>query len=145
LRYAYTSDFKTFTTPETYVSLGNTSVIDMALLQDGNTLTRFYVTGGGPVEQTSTNGLFGDWTTVNGAIEGSSGYEAPYAFWDNVDDRRAYLLCDKVGSDAGIHAWTSTDANSLTFAVNNTHNLAFMRHLSVLPVTQDQYNALSAL
>lgn len=97
------------------------------------------------MEQTSTNGLFGDWTTVNGAIEDSSGYEAPYAFWDNVDNRRAYLLCDKVGSDAGIHAWMSTDANSLTFAVNNTHNLAFMRHLSVLPVTQDQYDALSAL
>jgi hypothetical protein len=33
---SYTSDFKTFTTPETYVSLGDTTVIDMAFLEDEN-------------------------------------------------------------------------------------------------------------
>jgi hypothetical protein len=133
MRYSYTSDFKTFTTPETYVSLGDTTVIDMAFLEDENTLTRFYVTGGGPVEQTSTNGLFGDWTTAKGIIENSSGYEAPYAFWDNV------------GSVTGNHAWQSTDQASGTFTVNDIHDLAFMRHLSIMPVTQDQYDALSAL
>ncbi|CAP94450.1 hypothetical protein E8E15_004564 [Penicillium rubens] len=145
MRYSYTSDFKTFTTPETYVSLGDTTVIDMAFLEDENTLTRFYVTGGGPVEQTSTNGLFGDWTTAKGTIENSSGYEAPYAFWDNVENGLAYLLCDKVGSVTGNHAWQSTDQASGTFTVNDTHDLAFMRHLSILPVTQGQYDALSAL
>ncbi|KAJ6032924.1 uncharacterized protein N7446_008783 [Penicillium canescens] len=145
MRYAYTSDFKTFTAPKTYVTLGDAPVIDMSLLQDGNALKRFYVTGGGPVEQTSTNGLFGEWTTVNGAIADSDGFEAPYAFWDNVDIHQAYLLCDKVGSDAGIHAWTSSNGHADSFAVNNTHNLAFMRHLSVLSVNQKQFDALSAL
>lgn len=127
------------------MSLGDTSVIDMALLEDENTLTRFYVTGGGPVEQTSTNGLFGDWTAAEGTIKDSSGYEGPYAFWDNVEHGLAYLLCDKVGGSAGNHAWQSTDGTSGTFTGNNTHDLAFMRHLSVLPVTQVQYDALSAL
>ncbi len=97
------------------------------------------------MEQTSTNGLFGDWTTVKGTIEGSAGYEAPYAFWDNVEPGLAYLLCDKVGSRAGIHAWQSTDETSGTFTLNSTHDLTFMRHLSVLPVTQEQYDALSVL
>jgi hypothetical protein len=64
------------------------------------------------VEQTSTNGLFGDWTTVNGAIADSEGFEAPYAFWDNVDIHWAYLLCDKVGSGAGILAWTSSNGHA---------------------------------
>ncbi|CAG8888196.1 unnamed protein product [Penicillium egyptiacum] len=145
MRYSYTSDFKTFTKPETYVSLGDTGVIDMALLKDDNTLTRFYVVEGVPVQQTSTNGLFGDWTTVKGTIEAGSGYEAPYPFWDNVQNGLAYLLCDKLGSDAGIHAWQSNDQTSGTFTVNNTHDLSFMRHLSVLPVNQAQYDALSAL
>lgn len=144
MRYAYTSDFQTFTAPNTYLSLGDASVIDMSILQDGNALKRFYVTGGGTVEQTSTNGLFGNWKT-DGAIAGSNGFEAPYAFWDNVDIHRSYLLCDKVGGGAGIHAWTSTDGHADSFAVNNTHNLSFMRHLSVLSVNQRQFDSLSAL
>lgn len=127
------------------MSLGDTSVIDMAFLEDENTLTRFYVTGGGPVEQTSTNGLFGDWTTAKGTIKDSTGYEGPYAFWDNVEDGLAYLLCDKVGDDAGNHAWQSTDEASGAFTVDNIHDLTFMRHLSVLPVTQSQYDTLLEL
>ncbi|KAJ5385640.1 hypothetical protein N7509_008181 [Penicillium cosmopolitanum] len=137
MRYAYTSDFKTFTTPETYMSLGDDTM--------GTRSPDSMLRGGRPAEQTSTNGLFGDWTTVKGIIEGGSGYEAPYAFWDNMENGLAYLLCDKVGSDAGIHAWQSTAVASGTFTVNNTHDLSFMRHLSVLPVTQGQYDALSAL
>lgn len=146
MRYAYTSDFLTFTEPQTYITLG-TEVIDVSILQvDESTFTRYYVNGGSsPAQDLSTDGLLGDWSPVDGTIENSSSFEAPYAVWANEEEGKAYLFCDRVGGDAGIFAWESTDVTSGNWARNDQHDLTFMRHLSILTVTQEQYDALAAL
>ncbi|OJJ96587.1 hypothetical protein ASPACDRAFT_54462 [Aspergillus aculeatus ATCC 16872] len=147
LRYAYTSDFQTFSAPQTYLTLGAADALDMSLLKaSDNKILRFYVDGnvGGPVVQVSANGLFGEWDTPAGTIEQSYHFEGPYPFWDNQEAGLAYLLCDRVGT-VGNYAWQSQHVTLGSFIQNNTHDLTFMRHLSVLSVTQDQYQRLSAL
>ncbi|KAL4876455.1 hypothetical protein BJY04DRAFT_142578 [Aspergillus karnatakaensis] len=148
LRYAYTSDFKTFTEPQTYISLAPETAIDLSFIQvDESTLVRFYVDGASttPIQDISTGGLFGEWTPLDGTIEDSASFEGAYPFWDNVEKGKAYLLCDRVGGNPGVESWESTDVTSGNWVRNNEHDLRFMRHLSVLAVTQEQYDALSAL
>ncbi|KAL2844556.1 glycosyl hydrolase [Aspergillus pseudoustus] len=148
LRYAYTSDFKTFSEPQTYITLGTTSAIDLSFLQlDASTFVRYYVDGAttSPVQDISTTGLLGEWTALTGTIENSASFEAPYPIWDNGEEGKAYLFCDRVGSPPGIFAWESSDVESGNWARNDTYDLTWMRHLSVLAVTQEQFDALSAL
>ncbi|KAL4981221.1 glycosyl hydrolase [Aspergillus desertorum] len=148
LRYAYTSDFRTFTEPQTYISLGNETAIDLSFLKvDESTLIRYYVDGAttSPIQDLSTDGLVGKWTALDGTIEDSLSFEAPYPFWDNIEEGKAYLLCDRVGSNPGVFAWETSDVTSGNWAKNEEHDLTFMRHLSVLAVTQEQYDALAAL
>ncbi|RHZ45745.1 glycoside hydrolase family 43 protein [Aspergillus thermomutatus] len=148
IRYAHTSDFKTFTKPQTYIDHKTSTTIDLSILPvDENTFVRFYVNGNvsGPVVEVSDNGLFGDWTSPSGTVEDSTRYEGPYPFWDNVQDGKAYLVCDKVGSVTGWAPWESTDVTSGQFTPVSGYNLASMRHGSVLSVTQEQYDALAAL
>ncbi|KAL6230363.1 hypothetical protein BDW75DRAFT_73930 [Aspergillus navahoensis] len=148
LRYAYTSDFRTFTEPQTYITLGDETAIDLSFLKiDESTLVRYYVDGAttSPIQDLSTDGLFGEWSALDGTIEDSLSFEAPYAFWDNVEEGKAYLLCDRVGSNPGVFAWESSDVTSGNWAKNEEHDLTFMRHLSILAVTQEQYDALAAL
>ncbi|KAF9894118.1 hypothetical protein FE257_009091 [Aspergillus nanangensis] len=148
LRYAHTSDFQTFSEPQTYIDLETATTIDLSFLTvDENTFLRFYVDGNvtGPVVQVSTNGLFGDWASPAGSVEDSASFEGPYPFWDNVEDDQAYLFCDLVGNNPGLAAWESTDVTSGTFTPITSTDLTFMRHGSVLAVTQEQYDALAAL
>ncbi|OGM47646.1 putative arabinosidase [Aspergillus bombycis] len=146
LRYAYTSDFKTFSEPKDYI-VGTTDVIDLCLIQlDSNTLLRSYVNSsadGLPVE-ISTNGLLGDWSLL-GSIADSASYEAPYFFADNTGGSKGYLTADLVGSSPGISGWASDDLSSGVLTKDTSHDLTFMRHDSVLAVTQSQYDALKAL
>ncbi|GIJ99508.1 hypothetical protein Aspvir_001641 [Aspergillus viridinutans] len=148
IRYAHTSDFKTFTKPQTYIDLKTISVIDLSILRvDDNTFVRFYVSGAasGPVVQVTRNGLFGNWVTPSGTIKDSTHFEGPYPFWDNVQPGKAYLVCDKVGSVTGLSPWVSTDVTSGTFTPVSGSNLGQLRHGSVLSVTKKQYDALAAL
>ncbi|KAF7591682.1 hypothetical protein BBP40_001190 [Aspergillus hancockii] len=145
LRYAYTKDFKTFSEPRTYIE-GKADVIDLTFLQvDSNTLLRSYKdssASGLPVE-VSTNGLLGDWSSL-GTVPGSGSYEAPYFFADNAGGGKGYLLADLVGSSPGLAAWTTSDLKGGSFTKNSV-DLTFMRHNSVLSVTQSQYDALKAM
>lgn len=110
-------------------------------------MIRYYVDGAttSPVQDISTDGLLGEWTALDGTIEDSASFEAPYPVWDNVEEGKAYLLCDLVGDNPGVVAWESSDVTSGNWARNDQHDLSFMRHLSVLAVTQEQYDALAAL
>ncbi|KIX08764.1 uncharacterized protein Z518_03421 [Rhinocladiella mackenziei CBS 650.93] len=146
LRYAYTSDFETFSEPATYIDKGDTGVLDLSFLQvDDNTFVRYYGdnAAGGIVAEVSTSGLFGTWERPTDVI--ATNYEGPYPYWDNEVDGTAYLLSDLVGGSAGLRAFVTTDVTSGTFTQDTSVDISFMRHGSVLPVTQDQYDALSAL
>ncbi|CEL00487.1 hypothetical protein ASPCAL00087 [Aspergillus calidoustus] len=148
LRYAYTSDFNTFSEPQTYITLETTTAIDLSFIQvDSSTFVRYYVDGAttSPVQDISTTGLLGEWTAVTGSIEDSASFEAPYPVWDNVQEGKAYLFCDRVGGNPGVFAWETTDVESGNWAKSDAYDLTWMRHLSVLVVTQEQYDALAAL
>ncbi|KAI1848715.1 hypothetical protein JX266_005574 [Neoarthrinium moseri] len=145
IRSALTSDFKTYESPSTYINKSPSDTLDMSFLRvDNSTLVRFLVGAGvkGPVAEVSRNGIAGPWTRPSGSI--SAQYEGPYPFWDNRVDGKAYLLCDLVGGAAGLRAWSSTDPLSGKFT-SASSAITYMRHGSVLPVTQAQYNALKAL
>ncbi|KAL4937337.1 hypothetical protein BDV06DRAFT_232658 [Aspergillus oleicola] len=148
LRYAYTTDFVTFTAPETYITLDNETAIDLSfLVVDDSTLIRYYADGAttSPVQDISTTGILGEWTPLTGTIEDSLSFEAPYPVWSNTEEGKAYLFNDRVGDDPGVEAWSSTDVESGNWEKDTGHDLTFMRHLSILAVDQEQYDALAAL
>ncbi|KAL4948706.1 glycosyl hydrolase [Aspergillus filifer] len=148
LRYAYTSDFVTFTSPQTYITLDNETAIDLSfLVVNDSTLIRYYVDGAttSPVQDISMTGLLGEWTPLTGTIEDSLSFEAPYPVWSNTEEGLAYLFNDRVGGDPGVEAWSSTDVTSGNWEKDTEHDLTFMRHLSILAVNQEQYDALAAL
>lgn len=128
--------------------MGDATVLDMSILQvNDDTFLRFFVNGTAQetVAQVSTSGLFGPWEWLYGHIESPQEVEGPYDFWDNIENGKAYLLCDTLASGSGNLAWVSSNPTSEMFERDVDHNLKFMRHLSVLSVTQQGYDALAAL
>ncbi|KAL3424995.1 glycoside hydrolase family 43 protein [Phlyctema vagabunda] len=148
MRYAYTSDFLTFTAPQTLIDLSPTSIIDLAILDLGdNKYARFIKneTATNVWMERSDNGIFGTWTRPGGnsAIV-RSGVEGPYAYLDNLDPKKAVLLLDYFGSD-GYRPFTSSNLDVNNWADASRANFpANLRHGSVIGVTQDRYDALAA-
>ncbi|KAF2246223.1 glycoside hydrolase family 43 protein [Trematosphaeria pertusa] len=148
IRYAYTSDFKTFSAPQDYINKSPTNIIDLNILPLGdNAYARFMKdeTAKTVFTEISTNGLFGTWTRPGGsnAII-TSGVEGPAAYWDNQVAGKAYLLLDFYGSD-GYRPYESTDVKGGKWTASDRS--AFpknLRHGSVLPVNAAQLSAVSA-
>lgn len=142
MRYAHTGDFQTFTTANTYLDLDGTSVIDLAFLKINDTAyVRYYVTDG-LLTDVGYDGLFGSFSTIGEKI---SGFEGPYPYWDNTNTGQAWLISDKVGDDAGIRGYGPSDPTTGEWVQDTSVDLTYMRHGSVLALTQEQYDALSAL
>ncbi|KAL0570714.1 hypothetical protein V5O48_011248 [Marasmius crinis-equi] len=143
MRYAHTSDFQTFTAPTTYFEVPDDSgVIDLAFLKISDTsYARFYKTGV-IVSEVGNDGLFGDFEPVGGTIPN---FEGPYAFWDNTNDDQAFLIADRLGGAAGIGGYGPADPTTGMWVEDTSVDISFMRHGSVVAVTQEQYDALSAL
>ncbi|KAI9050200.1 hypothetical protein LZ554_006341 [Drepanopeziza brunnea f. sp. 'monogermtubi'] len=148
IRYAYTTDFITFTAPETYLSAEPTSLIDLAFVQTGGSAyARFLKNETDPkvYMEFSETGLFGTWTRPGGDLAIiATGVEGPYAWRDNVTPRNINLVLDYYGSD-GLRPFTSTDVrNNVWVAADRKNFPTGLRHGSVLSVTQDRYDALNA-
>ncbi|KAF9632469.1 hypothetical protein BFW01_g3331 [Lasiodiplodia theobromae] len=142
MRYAHTSDFQTFTTPQTYLDRNPESTIDLSFLKINDTAyVRFWAHDGFHTE-VGYDGLFGAFEEVGEVV---TGYEGPYAFWDNTADGVAYVIADKLGSDAGIRGYGPADPTTGAWVQDTSVDDAYMRHGSVLAVTQEQYDALAAL
>jgi hypothetical protein len=148
IRYAYTSDFKTFSAPQDYINRSPTNIIDLNILPLGDkTYARFMKdeTAKTVFTEISTTGLFGTWTRPAGsnAII-TSGVEGPAAYWDNQVDGKAYLLLDFYGSD-GYRPYETTDVKSGKWTASNRSGFPKnLRHGSVLPVNATIASALSA-
>lgn len=150
IRYAYTSDFKTFTAPQTYIDESPTATIDMNLLPypgstskflrflKDETLRRVYV-------EYSSAGLFGTWSRIGG----ETGFiraevEGPAAYWDNKVDGTVHLLVDDYGG-VGYIPLVSSDPLRNEWTLSSTDDFpSGLRHGSILPVNQAQMDALSA-
>ncbi|KAI1073807.1 glycoside hydrolase family 43 protein [Whalleya microplaca] len=148
IRYAYTSDFKTFSAPQTYIDYAPTNIIDLDILpldDAGKNYLRFMKdeTAKTVFVEYSSTGLFGTWTRAGGSggiI--ASGVEGPAAYRDNKADAKIHVLLDFYGGD-GYRPYESTDpkANKWT-ASSRTGFPTNLRHGSVLPVNQTLFNAL---
>ncbi|KAL2257526.1 hypothetical protein VTK26DRAFT_9520 [Humicola hyalothermophila] len=152
IRYAHTSDFVTFTRPQTLIDKSPTNIIDLTFLPINETsFLRFMKdetrkTVFVEVSADSEAGLFGTWTRPggDGAII-QSDVEGPAAYWDNVVPGKAHLLLDFYGADGyrpyeshqpgsnGGGAWTPSDKGAFPSG---------LRHGSVLPVGEEAYEAL---
>ncbi|KAI1387143.1 glycoside hydrolase family 43 protein [Hypoxylon trugodes] len=148
IRYAYTSDFKTFSKPQTYIDYAPTNIIDLDILpldSEGKNYLRFMKdeTAKTVFAEYSTSGLFGTWTRAGGS-KGTiaSGVEGPAAFRDNEDENKIHVLLDFYGGD-GYRPYESTDpkGNKWT-ASDRNHFPSNMRHGSILPLNETLYNAI---
>jgi hypothetical protein len=148
IRYAYTSDFKTFSKPQTLINKSPTSIIDLSIIQLGtNSFARFLKNESATnvYMERSTTGLFGTWTRPGGGTTFiHSGVEGPYAYADNVTPGKVNLLLDYFGGD-GYRPFTSTnmDANAWVDA-DRTNFPKNLRHGSVLGIKKEKYDALNS-
>ncbi|KAK3316219.1 glycosyl hydrolase [Apodospora peruviana] len=150
IRYAYTSDFKAFSAPQTYIDKAPTNIIDLDILalDDNSTFVRFMKdeTKKTVFVEVSTTGLFGTWTRPGGASATiQSGVEGPAAYLDNKTPGKVHLLLDFYGAD-GYRPYESTNpaSNSAWTASSRKGFPANLRHGSVMPVNQTLYDALRA-
>lgn len=149
IRYAYTTDFQTFTTPQTYIDYSPTNIIDLDILpldSSGKTYLRFMKDESAKtvfVESSST-GLAGPWTRAGGSSGViASGVEGPAAYRDNTQDAKVHVLLDFYGSD-GYRPYESSDPKGNRWvASSRTGFPANLRHGSVLPVNQTVFDALA--
>ncbi|KAF2197139.1 hypothetical protein GQ43DRAFT_444501 [Delitschia confertaspora ATCC 74209] len=146
IRHAYTSDFKTFTTPQDYINKSPTNVIDLTILPLGNqTYVRFLKDESAKTVFTeiSTTGLFGTWTRPGGSNAViASGVEGPAAYWDNLVAGKAHLLLDFYGGD-GYRPYESADVKGGKWKASEGSGWPKnLRHGSVLPVNETVISAL---
>ncbi|KAI0004388.1 glycoside hydrolase family 43 protein [Xylariaceae sp. FL0662B] len=148
IRYAYTSDFTTFSPPQTYIDYAPTNIIDLDILpldDAGQNYLRFMKDESAKTvfAEYSSTGLFGTWTRAGGSGGViASGVEGPAAYLDNRADAKVHVLLDFYGGD-GYRPYESTDpkANEWT-ASSRTGFPSNLRHGSILPVNQTLYDAL---
>ncbi|KAG9232276.1 glycosyl hydrolase [Amylocarpus encephaloides] len=148
IRYAYTSDFKTFSAPQTLINASPTAIIDLSILQLGaNSFARFIKNESATnvYMERSDTGLFGTWTRPGGGTTFiHSGVEGPYAYADNVTPGKVVLLLDYYGSD-GYRPFTSTNLNANAWRDADRSGFPKnLRHGSVIGITKDKYDALNA-
>jgi hypothetical protein len=146
IRYAYTSDFKTFSAPQDYINRSPTNIIDLEFLSLGNNAyARFMKDESAKTVFTeiSTNGLFGTWTRPAGANAViANGVEGPAVYWDNQVAGKAHLLLDFYGAD-GYRPYEAADVKSGKWSASDRSAWpANLRHGSVLPVTKAQVDGL---
>ncbi|KAL1880589.1 hypothetical protein VTK73DRAFT_5394 [Phialemonium thermophilum] len=164
IRYAYTSDFRTFSAPQTYIDKSPADIIDLTILpfpgggdSDDDNITTSYLrfmkdeTRKNVFLEFSTTGLFGIWTRPGGAtayIE--SNVEGPAAYIDNsVASMTVHLLLDFYNND-GYRPYQRTISDAIT-ATNTgwtaSSRAGFpsgLRHGSVLPLNESLYSELRA-
>jgi hypothetical protein len=155
IRYAYTSDFTTFSPPQTLINYSPSSVIDLCILQlSPTTFLRFMKneTASNVFMELSTTGLFGPWSRPGGSTAFvRSRVEGPYAYKDNTDPSNLVVILDYYGGDGyrpfeGVSK--GTQGEGLTNAgwtnASTTGWPTKLRHGSVVGVTKEHYDALTS-
>lgn len=149
IRYATTADFASFSPPADYLAPAGTPLIDQEFQSLGATgsYARFLKneTVNQVYQETTTGGLFGTWARAGGAaayVSAQSPLEGPASFADNLTPGLYHLLLDDYtqyvpfqSSDVQAGAWAKSDASGFP---------AGLKHGSVTPLTQEEYDAVSA-
>lgn len=148
MRYAYTSDFRTFSAPKTLIDKTPSSIIDLNILPLGDEAYARFTKNESAKNvymERSDTGLFGEWTRVGSedAIIREN-VEGPAAYLDNEVEGKAYLLLDYYGED-GYHPAESTDLDSIEWVDSDRSEFPKnRRHGSVIGVDQERFDALKA-
>jgi hypothetical protein len=146
IRYATTKDFTTFSAPKDYINFASNSVIDIEFLYLGTKghYARFFKdeTAGSHVPiEFSTTGLFGTWTRL-GNVRNEGSLEGPASFADNTTPGKYYLFLDNYTQYLPFY---TTNINAVPWSSPSWPNFPKgLKHGSVTPLTQAEYNAVSA-
>ncbi len=154
---SYTTDFITFTDPEVFMDLGNNvGVIDLTIgrgpTSGTNQYVRFFkdesvykVRG-----QVSNSGIQGPWVDIGSAteyVDNNNQAEAPIYFQENTSNRW-FVFLDQYGrSPAGYYPYSADNGidqygyTDLGFPSGMPTQL---KHGSIKPLTQSQYDEISA-
>ncbi len=139
-----TSDFKTFSAPFIYIERAN-HVIDADIVHDGSHYYRFIKdeTNKAIAMETSDQ-LLGTWTTVSGfTLAGLQGYEGPECY--QLANGDWCLIADHYSVGTGYAPYVTNDLASGTFTAGTGFSFPFpFRHGSVLPLSAEEYERLSA-
>lgn len=148
IRYATTQDFATFSAAGDWVALADTPLIDQELqnLGEPGTWARFLKneTTLQVYQETTTEGLFGTWTRVPGYVRDESPLEGPASFADNLTPGRYYLLLDDYTEYVPFETSDITAAGSWQSASDLSGFPKGLKHGSVTPLTQEEYDAVAA-
>ncbi|RAH76574.1 arabinosidase [Aspergillus japonicus CBS 114.51] len=149
IRYTTTTDFVTFAPPADYLALDseNIPLIDQEFLALGDTpghYVRFLKDENvlHVYQETTTGGLFGEWTRAEGYIQDGVVYEGPAAFPDIQDATKFHLLLDNYveyvpfeSTDVATAEWVASDRTGFSTG---------LKHGNVVLVTKGQYDAIVA-
>lgn len=146
IRYTTTKDFVTFGEPADYLSLPDTAIIDQEFQYLGTpgAFARFYKdeTNGKIVQEMTTDGLFGTWTRLDGYVTTDNQREGPACFRDNVTPDLYHLFLDDYTQ---YIPYQTSDIYSPGWSRSSTTGFpSGLKHGSVTPVTQKEYDALAA-
>jgi len=146
IRYATTKDFITFTTPRDYLAPAGSAVIDQEFLSLGQPghYARFYKdesAGSHVVIETTSNGLFGEWTRL-GHVRAEGQREGAAAFVDNLTPGKYYLFLDNYTQ---YLPFQTSNINAVPWAAASWPNFpAGLKHGSVTPLTREEYEAVAS-
>lgn len=148
--YAYTSDFITFTEAKPYIILNGTPVIDLTFLPLGGNEYIRYIKNETVTKvwaEYTNGGIFGSWQrlTADNTYVISDIAEGPLAFWDNQVANKAHIFLDLYISEKGYAAFETGNVRAGTLTRSSTNIPKLLKHGTVLPVNQAQYNRLTTL
>lgn len=137
---SFTSDFRTFSTPELYIERDN-HVIDTTILEQDGIYYRYSKN-----ESTKRVGceyaasLEGPWYATNMGI---GNCEGPTAFKFNHENRWGVFVDSLGGGWEGYGLFAADNLYSDSYELNETTTDAgVIRHGSILPITNEEYDAL---
>lgn len=144
IRYATTRDFVTFSSPRDYLT-PNIPIIDQEFQYLGTpghyarfikdeTVNRVY-------QEVTTGGLFGVWRRLSGYVRPESPTEGPASFADIRTPGRYHLLLDNYAQYIGFQ---TSNIQSPNWQPSGARFPAGLKHGSVTPVTQREYDAINA-
>lgn len=142
---SYTSDFVSFTEPEIYIE-DTVSNIDTTIIEHEGVYYRFTKNESqSSIIMEKCTSLSGAWTDVETYNLGSmTGYEGPAIYKLNGEDKWCLLL-DYYSKSQGYKPFVTDDITKGVFtqAADFTFDGTY-RHGTVLPITQAEYDALTA-